>query len=75
VSDHRHWFHALWCHFGPYGPQDVHYHPCVAGEPGDCYRVIIGPGRDCDGKPGTHERMTLGEEFPAQEPAGRTVGG
>ncbi len=56
---HEHWFTALWSHLGPYGPQDVHIHDCIEGEPGDCHEVIVGPGRDCDGKRETHRRDRL----------------
>lgn len=52
---HRHWFH---------GPQDVRYHPCVKGEAGECYRVLLGEGRDCGGEAGSHERMTLTGDGP-----------
>lgn len=61
---HKHWFHAIWCHFGQFGPQDVHYHPCVNDEPGECHRVVVGKGRECSGEPGDHERMTLTEDGP-----------
>lgn len=63
-ADHEHWFHALWSHFGEYGPQDVHYHLCCKGEPGECYAVIMGAGRDCGGQGTPHERMTLTEDGP-----------
>ncbi len=53
---HRHEFTAIWDHFGPYGDQTVHYHPCFTE---DCDRVLIGDGRDCDGKSATHRRKTL----------------
>jgi hypothetical protein len=60
---HQHWFTALWWHFGPYGPQDVHVHSCLYETPGtgdhDCHRVLIGAGFDCDGAPNSHERKTL----------------
>jgi hypothetical protein len=59
---HRHRFHALWSHFGPHGRQDVHFHPCIVEERHDgldCDRVLIGKGRDCDGKTETHHRETL----------------
>lgn len=68
---HRHWFTALWSNFGQFGDQGVHYHPCIQGEPGDCDRVITGPGRDCDGTDAGHERMTLTDHGPrrrANEP-------
>jgi hypothetical protein len=53
---HRHEFTALWWTFGPYGRQDVHVHSCFTD---GCDRVLIGPGRDCDGDPATHHRETL----------------
>lgn len=59
---HKHTFTALWARFGPFGRGDVHYHPCVHGDliSGPfCDRVLVGPGRDCDGKPETHHRETL----------------
>jgi hypothetical protein len=59
AAKHRHWFHAWPTHFGPYGRQDVHYHVCCAGEPGSCWRVLVGAGRECDGKPESHHRETL----------------
>lgn len=66
---HKHEFSALWSHFGPHGRQDVHVHSCYRGEwIGDpapapdferCDRVLIGAGRDCDGKAESHHRETL----------------
>lgn len=53
---HRHIFHALYWHFGPYGRQDVHVHPCWDD---DCDRVVIGAGRKCSGGAETHHRETL----------------
>ena len=63
---HKHWFTALWWHFGPFGPQDVHVHSCLHESCGehDCDRVLVGPGRDCAGQDGKHERMTLTESGP-----------
>lgn len=59
---HRHEFHALWSHFGPYSTRgDVHWHPCIAGpedKQNDCDRVLIGEGRDCV-KGAKHWRETL----------------
>lgn len=64
---HEHWFTALWWHFGPYGPQDVHVHSCLhedeSGEY-DCQRVLIGAGFDCGGAPNSHRRQTLTEAGP-----------
>jgi hypothetical protein len=60
---HKHHFHALWWHYGKYGPQNVHLHPC-SGEGGrDCDRVLIGAGRDCSGD-GPHFRHTVRETGP-----------
>lgn len=60
MSAHKHGFSALWYGLGPYGRQDVHIHPCVAGEAGDCDRVVVGPDRKrCDGNMATHKRATL----------------
>jgi hypothetical protein len=56
VRRHRHWFSGPWTHFGRYGPQDVHYHPCI--EDG-CNRVLIADGRDCGGHDQPHKRKTL----------------
>ena len=61
TARHRHEFTALWVHFGPYGDQGVHYHPCF-GE--DCDRVIIGPNRECDGRPWGHDAFWLTEDGP-----------
>lgn len=64
---HRHEFSALPAVLGPYGPQNIHYHPCYAGcwegpLPEDhCARVLVGAGRECDGKRETHRIETLGE--------------
>lgn len=41
---HRHTFSALWFYYGPHKPQDVHVHPC---QDDDCYRVLVGEGREC----------------------------
>jgi len=71
AAKHRHFFHALWCHFGEFGPQDTHYHPCIQGEPGECWRVILGQGRDCGGNWAGHERMTLTEDGPRRRAPGR----
>jgi hypothetical protein len=48
---HRHEFHALYWHFGKYGPQDVHMHPC------ECGTELQGPGERCDGDVSTHQRV------------------
>jgi hypothetical protein len=53
----RHVFHSLWAQFGPYGRQDVHYHPCTKHE--GCSMVLIGSGRNCDGKNATHHEEKL----------------
>lgn len=51
---HReHDFHVLYWHFGQYGRQDVHLHPCPCGA------ELVGPGRDCDGNGRTHKAKTL----------------
>ena len=58
---HRHEFTMLWWRFGPYGPyghQRIHVHGCRTE---GCDRVLIGAGRDCDGKAGSHHRETLRE--------------
>ena len=48
MSTHKHEFHAMYWHFGRYGPQDVHLHPC------ECGVELEGPGRECDGDATTH---------------------
>lgn len=57
MAEHRHEFHRLWWHLGPYGRQDVHLHPCG----GSCKVELVGIGRDCDGDQSTHVRKTLTE--------------
>jgi hypothetical protein len=61
VKRHPHVFTALYWHFGPYGRQDVHVHSCQPwDDSGDrCARVLIGPGRNCDGDRKSHWRETL----------------
>ncbi len=54
----KHTVSKLWSHFGPFGDQGVHFHPCIAGD-GSCTFVLIGDGRDCDGVLETHRRVTL----------------
>lgn len=56
----------MFWHFGPFGRQDVHVHSCHAGEwrpaprhDEPCDRVLIGEGRECDGRPKSHHRETL----------------
>jgi len=61
AETHAHWFSAFPCQLGPYGPQDVHLHHCIEGEPGDCDDAIAGLGRDCGGRDTPHEHMTLTE--------------
>lgn len=56
---HKHTFTALWWHLGPFGRQDVHIHSCFDV---DCDRVVVGPGRSCDGDRETHWRETLGSD-------------
>lgn len=69
---HKHQFSALWWHFGPYGRQDVHVHSCFDHAEDDvCHRVLIGPGRDCDGDSATHWRETLdGGDYFGEEGTG-----
>jgi hypothetical protein len=64
ATAHEHWFTSIPCRLGPYGPQDVHYHSCIEGEPGDCYAVFMGRGSTCAGKDSPHERMELTEDGP-----------
>lgn len=42
MAKHEHFFHALYWHFGSYGPQDVHMHPC------ECGHELRGQGYLCD---------------------------
>ncbi len=60
---HPHDFSAFPQHFGKYGDQTVHYHPCLheSGEFGeyDCSKVLVGDGRDCDGVRATHRLVNL----------------
>ncbi len=56
---HKHIFSALYWYFGPYGDESVHVHNCIAVE--DCSRVLIGEGRECDGKAASHHRVTLND--------------
>lgn len=42
---HKHEFHALYWHYGKYGPQDVHLHPCFTE---GCEQELVGEGRECD---------------------------
>lgn len=59
VKKHRHVFSALWWRLGIYGPQNLHVHSCVDD---DCGRVVVGPGRDCDGYRISHHRETMGTD-------------
>jgi hypothetical protein len=61
AKKHKHTFTALWSHFGQFGRQDIHVHGCFDY---DCDRVVIGKGRECDGKPGSHHRETLKDDIP-----------
>lgn len=56
VKHHHHEFSGLWWHLGPHGRQDVHVHSC---HDEDCDRVLIGEGRECDGRRSHHHRETL----------------
>lgn len=53
---HREGFTVLYWHFGKYGRQDVHVHSCFSD---GCSRVLVGAGRECDGKPESHKRESL----------------
>jgi hypothetical protein len=61
AAEHDHWFHALWVHLGPFGRQDIHYHPCVEDEdePWSCTAVLVGYGRECNGSAQRHVRSGL----------------
>lgn len=45
MAKHAHEFTSLWTHFGPYGDQSVHFHPCTVE---GCPVVKIGRGRTCN---------------------------
>ena len=62
AAEHEHWFTSIPTRLGPYGPQDVHLHSCIEGEPGNCDDAIVGLGADCGGKDAPHEHMTLTED-------------
>lgn len=53
---HVHEFSAIWSHFGPHGPQNVHYHLCIASS---CDAIVLAPERTCDGDRLTHNQTTL----------------
>lgn len=61
---HKHEFTALWWHYGPFGPQDVHLHGCF-GE--TCQQAVVGPGRDCDGKLEGHVKVNYGNHRKIEE--------
>jgi hypothetical protein len=61
MKRHRHEYSRLWTHFGPFGDQSVHLHPCVHGD-GGCSHVLIGNGRNCDGELARHARKDLSDE-------------
>lgn len=47
MAAHRHQWHGLWYHWGPFGDQSVHVHPCHDGR---CsLHVLVGQGRECSG--------------------------
>lgn len=61
TGPHRHEFTALWSHFGPHAPPEraadrAHFHVCFDRR---CGRVLIGQGRDCDGRPESHREERL----------------
>ncbi len=56
-SKHEHGFHLLYHHFGEYGPQDVHLHPC------DCGVELIGEGRACPGQGSSHAEYRYGRKW------------
>ena len=64
VTGHEHWFTSIPTRLGPYGPQGVHYHPCIGDDAAECHDMIAGAGRDCGGRGSAHERMTLTEDGP-----------
>jgi hypothetical protein len=81
--NHKHWFHGMYFHFGEYGDQSVHVHPCqgdaneidaaiMAGTDRslpdtDCDWAVIGVGRACGGKQTRHWSQSLGARGEARE--------
>jgi hypothetical protein len=61
VAEHEHYFTSLYAHFGRFKRQDIHYHRCIEGEPGDCDIILIGEGRECDGRYVTHKQAPMEE--------------
>jgi hypothetical protein len=64
-----------WC-FGPYGPQDVHVHSCIADEHGaneasPCDVVWIGLGRTCEGGMDRHQQANLDDRASVENAAAR----
>lgn len=75
-----HGFHALWYGFGPYGPQDVHVHPCSKdghgpnddGPQAGCSEVLLGYDRQrCNGRIEEHERANLDDPASVDRAARR----
>ncbi len=48
-----HLFSSLWSHFGPFGDQGVHFHPCSSAECDEA--ILVGEGRSCAGKGAPHK--------------------
>ena len=48
-----HLFTSLWAHFGPFGDQSGHFHPCSNGDCRDA--ILVGEGRTCAGKDAPHK--------------------
>ena len=67
---HRHWFSPFAMHFGRFGDQGVHYHPCIEGD--GCARVVMGEGRQCD-PAARHWRETLTAASPDNPETGDTT--
>jgi excisionase family DNA binding protein len=63
---HRHRFSPIAVRFGSFGPQDVHYHPCI--ETDDCDRVLIAKGSGCARPHAQHVEITLSESSPEMPP-------
>lgn len=55
----KHEYSKLWTHFGPYGDQTVHVHPCIKHK--DCDSALIGDGRSCNGDRPSHQTRDLTE--------------
>lgn len=67
ATEHEHRFTPFGQYFGRFGPQNVHYHPCI--EVDDCDVVLVADTRGCEGpRTGTHRQEKLdGASDPSSE--------